>query len=232
MKWFLSLIIMVLGITFFIVGLRQSDSPIIEPNENIVIAQEKGNNKNTTNFSIEPKNQLENKIDFTNSAAIDKLQERVSKKPFGIYITPQDSPVQPERFSGYHTGADFEVFAEELEANVEITAFCEGTLRLKRRASGYGGVTVQECLLENEAVTVVYGHLKISSITPEVGSNIKAGETIGILGEDKSTDTDGERKHLHLAVHKGKEINIAGYVQSASELNNWIDPMEYLAHKN
>src|SRR5579871_4518385 len=34
--------------------------------------------------------------------------QRVTKKPFGIYVTPTDSPVQPERFTGYHTGADGE----------------------------------------------------------------------------------------------------------------------------
>src|SRR5438105_4096773 len=38
---------------------------------------------------------------------------RVTKKPFGIYITPQNSPVQPEKFKGYHTGVDFETTADE-----------------------------------------------------------------------------------------------------------------------
>ena len=33
---------------------------------------------------------------------------RITKKPFGIFITTQNSPVQPERFSGYHTGVDVE----------------------------------------------------------------------------------------------------------------------------
>src|SRR3990167_7147055 len=31
---------------------------------------------------------------------------RITKKKFGQYITPQTSPVQPERFTGYHTAAD------------------------------------------------------------------------------------------------------------------------------
>src|SRR3989338_10346295 len=48
---------------------------------------------------------------------LDNSSERVTKKPFGKYITPADSPVQPERFSGYHTGADFEVFSNEINTN-------------------------------------------------------------------------------------------------------------------
>jgi hypothetical protein len=32
----------------------------------------------------------------------------LQKKPFGIYITPENSPVQPENFTGYHTGIDVE----------------------------------------------------------------------------------------------------------------------------
>lgn len=42
-------------------------------------------------------------IPLTDAAA------RITKKPFGIFITPQNSPVQPERFSGFHTGTDFEI---------------------------------------------------------------------------------------------------------------------------
>src|SRR5947209_4518700 len=43
---------------------------------------------------------------------------RVTKKPFGIYVNPANSPVQPERFSGYHTGADAEY--GEVSADVPV----------------------------------------------------------------------------------------------------------------
>src|SRR3989344_6907506 len=39
---------------------------------------------------------------------VDEFEERITKKPFGIFITPQNSPIKPERFSGYHTGVDVE----------------------------------------------------------------------------------------------------------------------------
>lgn len=161
---------------------------------------------------------------------LDRAGERVTKKYFGIYITPQNSPVQPERFTGYHTGADFEIFPEELNAIVPVRAICSGQLKLKEYASGYGGVAVQACQLDNSPVTVIYGHLKLASITPTVGENITVGETIGVLGADKSVETDGERKHLHLGIHRGSAVNILGYVASQTELQNWIDPCLYVCH--
>ena len=51
---------------------------------------------------------------------ISRVDERVTRKPFGILIDPETSLVQPERFRGYHTGTDFEVFPEEAEAEVYI----------------------------------------------------------------------------------------------------------------
>ncbi|MFA5961246.1 MAG: M23 family metallopeptidase [Parcubacteria group bacterium] len=160
-------------------------------------------------------------------APLDRANERVTKKYFGIYITPATSPVQPERFSGYHTGTDFEIFPEELNATVPVQAICDGKLILKKSASGYGGVAVESCMLNNQPVTVVYGHLKLSSITSAIGADLKAGDTLGQLGAAYSTETDGERKHLHLGIHKGASVNILGYVQTKSELASWIDACQY-----
>jgi Peptidase family M23 len=149
---------------------------------------------------------------------------RITKKPFGIYITPVNSPVQPERFSGYHTGTDFEITNQELTQNIGIFAVCDGKLLIRQWVSGYGGVIVQSCLIKEEAVTVLYGHLNISeSDTLVAGNNVKAGEPLSILGTPYSHDTDGERKHLHLAIHKGIAIDYRGYVQNETELSNWVD---------
>ncbi|MCX6766996.1 MAG: M23 family metallopeptidase [Candidatus Moranbacteria bacterium] len=155
---------------------------------------------------------------------LDRAAERVTKKPFGIYITPKTSPVQPERFQGYHTGTDFEIFPEEQSADVSVRAVCSGKIAVKRSASGYGGMLVQNCTLDNQSITVIYGHLKLASITKNAGDTLNTGDEIGILGKAYSTETDGERKHLHLGVSKGFSISILGYVQSQSELSGWIDP--------
>jgi len=161
-------------------------------------------------------------------ALLDRVKERVSKKPFGILINPQTSPVQPENFSGYHTGVDFEIFPEELRIDVSVMAVCSGEIKMKKFATGYGGVLIEECLLEGSPITVVYGHLKLDSISKNVGNELLTGEKIGILGTDKSVETSGERKHLHLGFHKGEDLNILGYVQNESKLSDWLDSCLYV----
>ena len=141
-------------------------------------------------------------------------------------MTPDNSPVQPERFSGYHTAVDFEVFDDEKE--VEVRAFCGGPIREKRTADGYGGVIVQACLLGDQPVIVVYGHLKITSVNAKVGEYVAPGDALGVLGSAFSSETDGERKHLHFGIHKGTRIDLRGYVESKTELDQWFDPWQYI----
>ncbi|MDD5290486.1 MAG: M23 family metallopeptidase, partial [Patescibacteria group bacterium] len=134
----------------------------------------------------------------------------------------------PEKFSGYHTGVDLETTPAEQNIDVPIFAVCSGQLLLKEWASGYGGVAVQKCEINNQTVTVIYGHLKLASIQTKINQELAAGEQIGVLGQGYSTETDGERKHLHLGIHLGATINILGYVQKESELSQWLDPAKYL----
>lgn len=160
-----------------------------------------------------------NSAEFTAPLSVD----RVVKKPFGIFITPEDSPVSPERFRGYHTGADFEAWPEETD--VSVRAACTGPLIARQRVSGYGGVVVQRCTLAGETVTVLYGHLRLSSIMPKIGEIITAGQDLAMLGTGGSTETDGERMHLHLAIHQGDTVELRGYVQKEEDLRAWIDPL-------
>ena len=159
---------------------------------------------------------------------IARALERVTKKPFGIYIRPKDSPVTPEKFTGYHTGADFETDPNEQDSDIPIFTVCAGPLLLKEWARGYGGVAVQKCRINAQDVTIVYGHLKLTSIQAKTGASLTQGQELGALGKGYSTETDGERKHLHLAIHRGTAINILGYVQNRASLDNWIDPLPLL----
>jgi murein DD-endopeptidase MepM/ murein hydrolase activator NlpD len=161
---------------------------------------------------------------------ISRALERVTKKPFGIYITPKNSPVQPEKFSGYHTGADFEILENETDLEVAVFAICSGSLAVKQSANGYGGVVAQNCIIAEQDAVVVYGHLNLESITAKVGQQLSAGQVIGVLGQGYSIQTSGERKHLHLSISKGSSIDIRGYVQNQSELANWLDPVEILSY--
>jgi len=151
---------------------------------------------------------------------------RITKKPFGIFIDPKTSLVQPERFRGYHTGTDFETFPEEATSDVSVRAICSGSLEAKRSASGYGGVAVEKCMFEDKPITVIYGHLRLTSVQAAIGDNVVAGDIIGVLGTGQSKETDGERKHLHLGIHLGTAINILGYVAEKQALKDWLDPCQ------
>jgi murein DD-endopeptidase MepM/ murein hydrolase activator NlpD len=156
---------------------------------------------------------------------INNALSRVTKKTFGLYVSPGHSPISPERFTGYHTGVDFETTPAEQNIDVPIYAICGGKLLLKKWASGYVGVAVESCTINNQSVTIIYGHLREPSISPAIGQQITASQQIAVLGTGYSTETDGERRHLHLGVHKGTAINILGYVQNKTDLTGWLDPL-------
>ncbi|PLX20847.1 hypothetical protein C0584_03620 [Candidatus Parcubacteria bacterium] len=162
---------------------------------------------------------------------LDYSIKRITKKEFGTYVDENNSPVQNERFQGYHTGVDFEVYPGEKNIEVQVESVCDGPLVYKDYVSGYGGVVIQECTIDNEKTTVLYGHLALESILKSQGDNLVKGTYLGNLGEDKSVETDGERRHLHLSVHKGEEIELAGYTSSLSSLSEWRDPCDYFCQE-
>lgn len=160
---------------------------------------------------------------------VDRAAGRITKKPFGIKVAPGHSPVNPERFTGYHAGVDFEILSGEENIDVPVYAICSGTLAEKIVATGYGGVAVQKCELSGRPITVIYGHIKISSVSFIAGDFIKKGNKIAVLGSAYSAETGGERKHLHLGIHKGSGIDLLGYVQTPDELKNWINFADYMS---
>ena len=159
---------------------------------------------------------------------ISNALSRITKKTFGLYVSPGHSTVSPERFIGYHTGVDFEVTPEEAKSDVTVSTICSGPLALKEWAKGYGGIAVQRCTISSQSVTVIYGHLRLSSISAKVGSALTSGTKLGVLGTGYSTETDGERENLHLGIHRGTSINILGYVQNKADLSQWIDAEQLL----
>ena len=156
----------------------------------------------------------------------DDALERVSVKPFGIYVSPGNSPVENERFSGYHVGVDFEILAGEENVDVPVRAICNGKVLVRSFVNGYGGVLLQTCVIEEKPVRVLYGHLSLSSIVKNVGDTLSQDEEFAVLGEGDSLETDYERKHLHLGIRKGEIVDYRGYVQSKEEISDWIDFLE------
>lgn len=152
------------------------------------------------------------------------FRSRITKKFFGTYITPQNSPVQPERFRGYHTGVDVEY--GDITANVPVKTVASGTIIYSGFVSGYGGFVAEQININSAPYIAIYGHLRPSSLINN-NSQVNAGDQIGVLGTAYSKETDGERRHLHFALLKGTKLDFRGYVQSQSELTLWSDPLSF-----
>lgn len=150
------------------------------------------------------------------------FKNRITKKFFGTYVTPNNSPVQPEKFTGYHTGVDVEY--SDVATDVPVYAIADGTVLLARWASGYGGVIAIQHKINGQSVIAIYGHVNPEQL-PKVGQKVAKGQKIDILGKGYSHETDGERKHLHLGLVKGTTFTLLGYVQNKPQLSAWIDPM-------
>jgi len=159
---------------------------------------------------------------------IEGFYDRITKKPFGIYITPKTSPIQPEKFSGYHTGADAETTSAENNTDIPVVAIASGTVVFAGHVNGYGGVVLIQHIINKETVTALYGHVRVSSFTKTKNQTVQMGEKIAVLGTGFSTETDNERKHLHFGIIKGASINYKGYVTTKSALSAWEDPVRWL----
>lgn len=208
------MVIVLVGVLAFLFWSRKNTSPVPQTTQ-----PEDKTQENTK--PEEPKKVI--------SEPIAGAKNSITKKPFGVYITPTNSPVQPEKFSGYHTGTDFEITPEETSQDILVYAICTGKVRNKEIVSGYGGVIVQDCVVDGQTVTVLYGHLNIRQAQVlGVGSEAKSGERIGSLAPANSDLSGGERKHLHLGIHKGSTVDFKGYVNNQSDLSGWLDAQKYL----
>jgi murein DD-endopeptidase MepM/ murein hydrolase activator NlpD len=225
---FILLIVAVIIIGFATSRFRMAYRDISRP----IVAQEQQNQiqEGTVQNNTDLPNISADSVAYGLVLPIGKVKERVTKKPFGTYITSKNSPVQPEIFSGYHTGTDFETFPEEQDADVPVYAIAPGKIVFEKWASGYGGVLAENGEINGQTVTIIYGHLNLGSINKKTGENFNAGELIGFLGKGYSQQTDGERKHLHLGIHRGTGVDIKGYVINKEDLNNWIDFMSLISN--
>ncbi|MDA1038436.1 MAG: M23 family metallopeptidase [bacterium] len=139
-------------------------------------------------------------------------------KVFGEYIE--------DRFKGYHVGDDVEVIDKKRE--MPVMAIAEGVVRQVSRTSGYGGLVIIDHLNgQPDAVTALYGHLDLSSVSLKEGETVSLGDFIGNLGDDASEETDGERKHLHFALYPGGDARVAGYELKEEDIDRWINPTDF-----
>jgi len=147
-----------------------------------------------------------------------EFKKRITKKPFGLYITPATSPIQPEKFTGYHTGVDVEY--GDVQTDVPVVAIADGLVIYSGWVSGYGGFLA---ILHSDYIST-YGHLNPDTL-PAKNTKVLQGQTIGTLGQAYSHQTDGERKHLHFGIIKGNKLDLRGYVQNEIEISLWLNPL-------
>lgn len=157
-------------------------------------------------------------------------EDRPTPLSFGLYVTPDpdQNPIDPpERFIGYHAAVDFEVTEEEKTKDVPVFAICKGPVAYSGYAEGYGGLVIQRCKAAGEPVTIIYGHLVVQGL-PEEGTTLSKDQEFAKLGAPYSYDSGYNRKHLHLGIHKGKNLDMRGYVQNQEELKDFADPSTIL----
>lgn len=152
------------------------------------------------------------------------FRQAITKKPFGIFITPETSPVENDKFFGYHTGVDSE-FTDSQE-EIPVRAIADGIIIVSTWTKGYGGVVVIKHTVEDVPLFALYGHLDKTSFLPLGTTHVKAGDQIGVLGDDHSEETDGVRKHLHFSIYAGEKMDYRGYVPMEQDLSNWLNPLD------
>ena len=152
---------------------------------------------------------------------VDGYQNSRTKKVYGQFIK--------DRFSGYHTGDDVEVVANNDQ--VQAKAIASGKIVYKRWTSGYGGLLAIRHQIGDTELLALYGHLRLSSINKQINDQVTAGELLGVLGSPNSYDTDYERKHLHFALYKLSDINVSGYVSNTDKLVNWVNPTDFFSEQ-
>jgi murein DD-endopeptidase MepM/ murein hydrolase activator NlpD len=158
------------------------------------------------------------------------FDSRIKYRWFGKYVDGRDKvPDCGATFVGYHNAVDLEVTPAEKSIDVPVYAISDGTVRMVQYVSGYGGLLVLGATINGSEVTINYGHVRLSSIPFRVGDTVKAGQKLAVLGSGCSSETSGERKHLHLAIHRGSAVDVRGYLPNQAALSVWIDPKTYLA---
>lgn len=170
---------------------------------------------------------------------MDKYYERQTVKGFGDYIDDnfykgKEKLFPYNRFYGYHAAIDLEVFPDEIDQKIPVYAVTSGTITYIGMLSGYGGVILEK--LDNQIDTALYGHVKIENLPFKVGDHLKVDNDPIILtypGDQFSSETSKERKHLHFGIHRGTDLYFKGHESSLSQLEkNWYDPNKYMKEKN
>lgn len=128
--------------------------------------------------------------------------------------------------AGYHVAEDIE-YTDVLQEEIAVRAIAQGVVRRIGSVSGYGGVLVVLHTIGDRQVHAIYGHIDVTSSNLSQGDLVEKGEFLANLGDHKSEETDGERKHLHFALYEGEELRLQGYESSVKDIESWINPHNF-----
>lgn len=103
-------------------------------------------------------------IEFNLVEPVVGFKQNITKKSFGLFITPEISPVENDKFTGYHTGVDSE-FTDSTE-EIPVRAIADGTMIVSTWTTGYGGVVVIKHTIKGVPLFALYGHLDKASFLP------------------------------------------------------------------
>lgn len=164
---------------------------------------------------------------------LENTLQRPQFKKFGQYIDndfyKNTGNLYPSKYIGYHAGTDLEIFRDEEKEPVPVYAVADGEIQFIGPVTGYGGLIL---LKTNNNLTFLYGHLNLSEINLKTKDKVYAGQKIAYLGDAFSTQTSGERKHLHFALYNGVGDYFKGYETNQKDLNNnWFDPLKHLENR-
>lgn len=144
---------------------------------------------------------------------------KLDEKDYSDYICSGSS-----HYGGYHTAVDLEVTPGERNTAVPVYSIAAGVVRQASHVNGYGGLVVVEYTIDGNVYTAYYGHVDLGAVKVKAGSRVSAGQKLAELAPACSSANGNTRKHLHFGMHKGKNVVVAGYVNTKAELGNWIDP--------
>lgn len=162
---------------------------------------------------------------------VSQFTTRQSYKSFGQYIDKNfyigKTDLFPNQFIGYHAAIDLEIFPGELNLSVPVYAVADGKVVYAAPVSGYGGLILLQ--LTGTGDTALYGHVKLINLPFKVGDMVVAGTRLTYLGDAFSSQTGGERKHLHFGIYKGTDLYFRGYEPTPAALNfRWLNPTDFL----
>lgn len=162
-----------------------------------------------------------------------RYTDRLTIRPYGQQVGATDNQgfTCGDPFTGIHNADDLEALSGEIGATVPVYAIASGTIKMAEPVAGYGGLVVIEHIINGKMITSYYGHVALDS-NYTIGKHVNAGEQIAKLGEDCSADTSNERKHLHFSIREGSSIDVRGYIESETELSEWLNPKQFLETAN